>query len=214
VVKQTRFNPPVQAVKKALEQNSLGKILSFSINGYWNRPQDYYTGNWQGTQDVDGGILYTQFSHFIDLLLWLLGDVTTVKAMAQNSGLRHNFDIEDSFVAVLQQQSGAIGTVHFSINSLPQNKEGSFTIIGEKGTVRIGGHYLNTLEWAPPGDAAFEDTHAANKDGFYSGAMSNHHIVYDELQKALQDMPHQLPQVQDTVRTVELIEKLYAAARA
>jgi UDP-N-acetyl-2-amino-2-deoxyglucuronate dehydrogenase len=215
VVKQARFNPPVQQAKKALEQNSLGKILSFSINGYWNRPQDYYSGNWRGSTKLDGGILYTQFSHFIDLLLWMLGDVDIMKAMAQNSGLRTHFEIEDTFVAVLRLQSGALGTMHFSINSLPDSKEGSFTIIGEKGTLRIGGQYLNTLEWTP--EAAhrdFEDKPARENDhGFYKGSMSNHHFVYNELAKALQGMPHQLPQVQESARTIELIEKLYAAAR-
>lgn len=215
VVKQTRFNPPVQIVKKALDQKTLGKILSFSINGFWNRPQEYYTGNWQGTPHLDGGILYTQFSHFIDLLLWLLGNVATVSAAAQNNNLRQNFGIEDTFVAMMQLQSGALGTIHFSINSQPQNREGSFTIIGEKGTVRIGGQYLNTLEWFPAGNNIIpaNGPFPERIEGTYTPDKSNHGTVYDELQKALARQPHHLPQVQDAVHTIELIEKMYAAAR-
>lgn len=215
LVKQNRFNHPVQTVKALLENNSLGKILSFSINGFWNRPQGYYTGNWRGTLENDGGIVYTQFSHFIDLMLWLLGPVSEVQSIAQNNGLRKHFEIEDSFVSILKMQSGAIGTLHFSINILPENKEGSFTIIGEKKSVRIGGQYLNTMEWISEPDAGDKQIQAAANDyGFYTGSISNHHLVYNELEKALQNKPHQLPQVQDTVQTIELIEKMYASLRS
>lgn len=216
VVKQNRFNPPVRFVKDLLQQNALGKILSFSINGFWSRPQPYYSGGWHGTTDQDGGILYTQFSHFIDLLLWMLGTVSDVKALQQNNGLRQNFALEDSFVALVHMQNGALGTLHFSINAYGENKEGSFTLIGEKGTVKIGGPYLNTLEWCANEsgiDVGEQMTTPANNHGLYPGSRSNHHLVYDELQKALLGQPNELPQVQETVQTIELIEKMYNAAR-
>ncbi len=215
IIKQARLSEAVLELKKALEQNKLGKIISFSINGYWNRNQQYYSGGWQGTQELDGGILYTQFSHFIDLLLWLLGDVATVQALTKNSGLRNHFEIEDTFVALLRLHAGAIGTVHFSINSMPENKEGSFTIIGEKGTARIGGQCLNTLAWSfENSDLEKNKKEVANDPCTDTGFMDNYPLVYDELGKALARLPHRLPQVQDTVHTIELIEKLYANARA
>ncbi|OLY92454.1 Predicted dehydrogenase [Cnuella takakiae] len=216
VVKQNRFNKPVLFARQILEAGNLGRILSFSLNGYWNQPQAYYTGNWHGTRHEDGGILYTQFSHFFDMLLWLLGDTTVISAAASNSGLRSHFEIEDSFVALLQTTGGALGTAHFSINAHGGNKEGSFTIIGEKGTMKIGGQYLNTIEWNS-NDAGVPYTPemdaGANDNGIYSGNMSNHQLVYDELQKALAGQPQSLPEAKDTVSTITLIEQLYAAAR-
>lgn len=215
VVKQNRFNPPVQAVKNLLDQNGLGRILSFSLNGFWSRPQEYYTGDWRGTADLDGGILYTQFSHFIDLLLWLLGDVQDISALQANYGLRHHFEIEDTSLALLHMATGAVGTLHFSINSIAGNKEGSLTLIGEKGSVKIGGQYLNTVEWSSNESGMELETtehQPANDYGFYTGSMSNHHLVYDELEKALSGQPHTLPQIQEAVRTVETIERIYAAS--
>ena len=147
VVKQNRYNEPVQIVKKLLNENRLGKIYSFQVNCFWNRPQSYYCGDWKGTKTLDGGILYTQFSHFIDLLYWFLGDVSSVKAYTTNSAARKNMEIEDSGVAVLQMQSGVIGTINYTINSYSKNLEGSFAVFGENGSIKIGGQYLNTLEW-------------------------------------------------------------------
>ncbi len=218
IVKQNRFNPPVQVAKDLIEKKALGKILSFSVNGYWNRSQEYYAGDWRGTKHLDGGILYTQFSHFIDLLIWLLGDVAAATVKQKNWGLRHHFEIEDTFLALLELSNGALGSLHFSINSFGGNKEGSISIIGEKGTIKIGGEYLNTLEW----NANEQDLHTAidlahkpaNNYGFYTGSMSNHHLVYDELVKALNNQPHQLPGATEAIKTVETIERLYHAAQS
>ena len=111
VVKQNRYNPPVVFVKKLLEQNKLGNILSFQLNCFWNRPAAYYENSWKGTLRMDGGILYTQFSHFIDLLYWFLGNAMIVK------GIRHNYlhkdciEFEDTGIAFLQMENGAIGNI-------------------------------------------------------------------------------------------------------
>lgn len=212
VVKQNRFNPPVLAVKRMLEQNALGKIISFSINGFWNRSQDYYCGDWRGTKELDGGILYTQFSHFIDLMLWLLGNVQTSKVLRKNSGIRNHFEIEDTVTAVLEMKSGTIGTLHFSVNSYEHNKEGSLSIIGSEGTVKIGGQYLNTLEWNNTAQGiVFNDStiQTANDYGFYKGSMSNHNLVYDELAKAIRNEKHDLPNIAEAMNTVTTIEKMY-----
>lgn len=211
VVKQNRYNPPVIAIKDLLKEDKLGNIFSFQINCFWNRPMAYYTSPWKGTKELDGGTLYTQFSHFIDLLFWLLGDVKEVKAITKN--YEHpTIEIDDSGVVILEMLGGAIGTLNYTTNSYQKNMEGSFTIFGEKGTVKIGGQYLNELEYQcleeeitdlPPGKPA-------NMYGFYQGSMSNHDKVYENLLKAINEPGHEFASAYDGLKTVEIIEKIYA----
>lgn len=213
VVKQNRYNEPVIIVKELLEKNKLGEILSFQINCFWNRPQAYYENTWKGTIEMDGGILYTQFSHFVDLLYWLLGDVASVKGFKKKSSHRKLLQIEDSGVAVLKLDSGAIGTLNYTINSYKKNLEGSLTIFGEKGSVKIGGQYLNTLEWFELDEVkpVLKLSTHPNEYGFYQGSMSNHHKVYEELIASLNGNGNLL-EAKDAVKTIEIIEKIYAAS--
>jgi predicted dehydrogenase len=215
VVKQNRYNPPVVFVKKLLQEHKLGKILSFQLNCFWNRPRAYYENSWHGTLEMDGGILFTQFSHFIDLLYWFLGDVESVK------GVRHNYlhqdciEFEDSGVAILQMKIGAIGSMHYHINCAEKNMEGSFTLFGEKGTVKIGGQYLNELEYFYlPGEPMPElpKSKAPNQYGYYEGSMSNHDKVYENLIKALSDPTHPFIEAEEAMKSVEIIEKIYKAS--
>lgn len=214
VVKQNRYNEPVQIVKKALDEKNLGKIYSFQINCFWNRPQEYYTGDWKGSKYLDAGILYTQFSHFIDLLSWFLGEVSFVRGFVANYKQRAFTEIEDTGVAILKMENGAIGTLNYTINTYHHNLEGSLTLFGEKGTVKIGGKYLNTLEWFET-DAPFKPnltTPASPNDyGFYEGSMSNHDKVYNDLVRSL-DGNGNLLEARDAIKTVEIIEKLYACS--
>ena len=214
VVKQNRYNPPVEKIKDLLKEDRLGKILSFQINCFWNRLKEYYLDSWKGTRKLDGGTLFTQFSHFIDLLYWFLGDVKNIKAMTRN--FEHpTIEIEDNGVVLLEMNNGAIGTLNFTINSFQKNMEGSFTIFGEKGTVKIGGQYLNTLEYQcmEAGEIILTDTgNAPNQYGFYQGSMSNHHKVYEHLLIALQDATHEFASALDGLKTVEIIERIYEAA--
>lgn len=215
VVKQNRYNEPVQLVKSLLDQNALGTLQSFQINCFWNRPQEYYTGDWKGSQFLDGGVLYTQFSHFIDLLYWFLGEVAAVKGFSNNFTERAHFDLEDTGVVSLQMKNGAIGTLHFTINSFNHNQEGSFTLFGEKGTIKIGGQYLNELEWFEVEGQTKPQlkTHTtANDYGFYKGSMSNHAKVYENLVEALNGNGDLL-EAKDAAHTVAIIEKIYAAIR-
>jgi predicted dehydrogenase len=216
VVKQNRYNEPVLFVKKLLDENSLGKIESFQINCYWNRPQEYYSNTWKGSADLDGGTLYTQFSHFIDLLYWFLGDVETVKGYKGTYRTRRHFAIEDTGNAILKMTSGAIGSLNYTINSFSRNLEGSFAIFGEKGSIKIGGQYLNTLEWFETADQTqppLMTHHPPNDYGFYQGSMSNHHKVYEDLMQSLQGNGSLL-EAKDAIKTIEIIEKIYAASEA
>jgi predicted dehydrogenase len=215
VVKQNRFNPPVQFVKKLLSGNKLGRILSFQVNCYWNRPQQYYEGGWRGSKTLDGGLLYTQFSHFIDILHWFLGDVDEVKGIKKNFELRNNLEFEDTGVAILKMKNGAIGNINYTINSYKKNVEGSVALFGEKGSIKIGGEYLNTIEWQNLDENLhYENTvfTIANNYGFYEGSMSNHDKVYNELIKALDNTSNELPKANDALKTVEIIHKIYKAS--
>lgn len=214
VVKQNRFNPGVQLLKKLMAENKLGSLYSFQINCFWHRPQDYYTGGWKGDKELDGGILYTQFSHFIDLLYWLLGDVKEVKAFIGNYQKRKHFELEDTGAVILQMQNGAIGTLNYTINTTPKNIEGSIAVFGEKGSIKIGGQYLNKIEWftLPEDMPVLENNNSSNQYGFYEGSMSNHHLVYDHLLQALENQSHSLVEAIEAIKTIEIIEKIYKAS--
>jgi len=215
IIKQNRFNAPIQYVKKLLDDDKLGKISSFQLNCFWNRPQQYYDGGWRGSKIMDGGLLYTQFSHFIDLLYWFLGDVEEVTGYRKNSGMRNYLEFEDTGTAILKMKTGALGNINYTINSFKRNVEGSFALFGEKGSIKIGGQYLNTIEWQSLDEnIQFENeqTTKANDYGFYTGSMSNHLKVYDEFIKALDNKPNDLPKVGEALKTIEIIKKIYKAS--
>ncbi|MFN5335440.1 MAG: Gfo/Idh/MocA family protein [Bacteroidota bacterium] len=132
IVKQNRYNPPVVQLKKAIDEGRLGQIFSVQLNCFWHRDADYYKGeSWRGTKTLDGGILYTQFSHFIDLMLWLMNyDVTDVHSLVKNYLHQGVTEIEDTGIVSLQFSNGAIGSIHFTTNSYSKNMEGSIAVFG------------------------------------------------------------------------------------
>ena len=210
VVKQNRYNPPVVFLKELIRTGKLGNIFSFQINCFWNRPDSYYT-EWKGKKNMDGGTLFTQFSHFIDLLYWLLGDVETVNAITKNFAHKA-IEGEDTGIVMFEMKSGAIGSLNYTVNSFNKNMEGSFTVFAEKGTIKVGGQYLNELEYFNvEGSSAPElpSGNPANSYGFYEGSMSNHDKVYENLILALQDPLHEFASAADGLKTVEIVEKIY-----
>ena len=214
-IKQNRFNPPVVAVKKAIDKGILGKIYSVQLSCFWNRNQDYYLNSWKGTKDVDGGTLFTQFSHFIDLLYWIIGDVKSANAIIRNYNHRDIIEFEDTGAVILEFYSGAIGTLNYTVNSYGGNMEGSLTIFGEKGTVKIGGQYLNELEYQNIEDFKFENLPVGNKAnnyGHYQGSMSNHDEVYKNVVDVLQNGGSISTNSFEGLKTVEIIDKIYEAA--
>ena len=214
-IKQNRYNPPVAAVKKLIEEGRLGKIMSVQLSCFWNRNPDYYKNSWKGTLDLDGGTLFTQFSHFIDLLYWFLGDVKNVQGYIGNYNHQGIIDFEDTGVVILEFHSGTIGTVNYTVNSFQKNMEGSLTLFGEKGTVKIGGQYLNELEYQNIEGYKIEDLLEGNKPnnyGNYVGSMSNHDLVYDNLIEVLQNNAAITTNSFEGLKTVEIIEKIYKAA--
>ena len=216
VVKQNRYNPPVQAIKKALDEGRLGKISNIQLNCFWNRNIEYYTqSDWKGTIKLDGGTLFTQFSHFIDLLYWMFGDIKKVEAITRNFNHKKIIEFEDSGVVIVEFYNGIIGTINYTINSYAKNMEGSLTIFGECGTVKIGGQYLNELEYQNIKDFKITDLPAGNPPnnyGEYFGSMSNHDKVYENVVDVLLNKGTIGTNGFEGLKTVEIIDKIYTAA--
>jgi UDP-N-acetyl-2-amino-2-deoxyglucuronate dehydrogenase len=216
IVKQNRFNPPVAAVKALIDEKRLGRIYSVQLNCFWNRNEAYYKNSWKGTKALDGGTLFTQFSHFIDLLYWMVGDVKEVSGFTGNMGHEGIIEFEDNGVVSMKFYNGAIGTVNYTVNSHQKNMEGSLTIFGEKGTVKIGGQYLNELEYQeiegykienlPPGNPP-------NQYGQYQGSMSNHDKVYENLLEVLNGNGVIATNGFEGLKTVEIIDRIYSNAQ-
>ncbi|MCU0362796.1 MAG: Gfo/Idh/MocA family oxidoreductase [Bacteroidales bacterium] len=217
IVKQNRYNPPVRAVKELIDNKILGTIQSVQLNCFWNRNSEYYSSSdWKGTIKLDGGTLYTQFSHFIDLLYWFFGDVKSVQAMTRNYMHGGIIEFEDSGVAILEFFSGVIGTINFNVNSYSRNMEGSLTVFAESGTVKIGGQYLNELEYQDIKDYLIPDLPAgnpANSYGQYTGSMSNHDKVYENVVEVLNNSGIIAANGFEGLKTVEIIEKIYSSAK-
>jgi predicted dehydrogenase len=216
IIKQNRFNPPVAAVKEVIEKGRLGQIYSVQLNCFWNRNNDYYENSWKGTKNLDGGTLFTQFSHFIDLLYWLIGDVKEVKSYLQNYAHEGIIEFEDSGVVALQFENGAMGTINYNVNSFGKNMEGSLTIFAEKGTIKIGGQYLNELEYQNIEGYEIKDLPEGNKPnnyGNYVGSMSNHDKVYQNVIDVLNNGTSIATNFFEGLKTVEIIEKIYNSAK-
>jgi UDP-N-acetyl-2-amino-2-deoxyglucuronate dehydrogenase len=211
-IKQNRFNPPVAAVKQIIDEGKLGRIFNIQLSCFWNRNEAYYANSWKGTKDLDGGTLFTQFSHFIDLLYWMNGDVSEAKAFTGNFTHEGIIDFEDTGVVVLKFENGAIGTVNYTVNSYGKNMEGSITIFGEKGTVKIGGQYLNELEYQNIEGYVIENLpkgNTANNYGTYFGSMSNHDKVYENVVDVLLNGASINTNAFEALKTVEIIQKIY-----
>ncbi len=214
-VVQNRFNPPVLAVKNALGKGMFGKLSGVQLTCFWNRNTDYYVNSWKGTKALDGGTLFTQFSHFIDLLYWFFGDIKDMYAISKNVMHKKTVEFEDCGVVLLEFENGIIGTIHFSVNSFAKNREGSLTILGEKGIVKIGGEYLNMIEYHGFAEGELEntaDSYPANDYGTYFGSMSNHDKVYENLIDSLQNGAPFYAKPIEGLKTVEIIERIYQSA--
>jgi UDP-N-acetyl-2-amino-2-deoxyglucuronate dehydrogenase len=145
VVKQNRLNPPVQALRRAIERGRFGRIYLANATVRWTRPQDYYdSASWRGTWEFDGGAIMNQASHYVDMLYWLIGPVESVTA--KTATLARHIEVEDTGVAIFKSRNGALGVLEVTMLTYPRNLEGSITILGEKGTVKLGGTAVNKIE--------------------------------------------------------------------
>ena len=157
VVKQNRRNPTLQLLKRAVEARRFGKICMVTVNVFWTRPQAYYdSAAWRGTWEFDGGAFMNQASHYVDMLDWLIGPVESVQAYTAT--LVRNIEVEDTGVLALRWRAGTLGSLNVTMVTYPKNLEGSITVLGEKGTVRVGGMAVNKIEhWEFEGNDPMDD---------------------------------------------------------
>jgi UDP-N-acetyl-2-amino-2-deoxyglucuronate dehydrogenase len=145
VIKQNRRNSTLQLLRRAITEKRFGRIFMVNLNVFWTRPQDYYdSAKWRGTWELDGGAFMNQASHYVDLLSWLIGPIADIQAMTGT--LQRDIEVEDTGVMNIRWRSGAMGSMSVTMLTYPKNFEGSITIIGEKGTVRLGGVAVNEIE--------------------------------------------------------------------
>ena len=213
VVKQNRFNSTLQLLKKAVEQNRFGKLYSAGINVFWTRPQEYYdSAKWRGTWEFDGGAFMNQASHYIDLLDWLIGPVESV--MAYTATLARNIEVEDSGVATLRWRSGAIGTVNVTMLTYPKNLEGSITILGETGTVRIGGVAVNEIQTWEFADTQPEDTEIESANYLTTSVYGfGHPKYYENVISTLRGTSEPVTDGREGLKSLELLIAMYLSAR-
>lgn len=216
VVKQNRHNIPVELLKKAIDDGVLGKIHTVKCDVLWNRNDEYYSSSdWRGKKRLEGGSLHTQVSHFVDLLLWLFGDI---KAAKTYTALRSHtkIDIEDCGTASLHFNNGIIGNLFWTTCVYNKNYEGSILVIAENGTVKIGGQYLNKIEfwdvksYPLPNGIATEEASVYERGN--AAARSNHWKVFRDLIAKLNKKKNQVVTAEEGMATVAAIEKIYASA--
>ena len=215
VVKQNRYNTPIRLTKQALDDDRLGRVLMVQCNVMWNRHDAYYAQSpWRGKKHLEGGALQTQVSHFLDLLVWWFGTIQEAKTIIDT--LNHDIEIEDCGVSALRFESGTIGSLLWTTCVYNVNYEGSITLIGEKGTIKIGGKYLNEIEfwdvqsYPMPTDLAFDD--APNQYGTYQGSSSNHDKLIHSLVEQIIDSRKGVVEGGEGLKTIQAIETIYGQA--
>ena len=214
-VMQNRYSPPGVWIKEMIENRRLGQLFMVQINCFWNRDERYYLpGGWHGTKDLDGGTLFTQFSHFIDLMYWLFGDITNIRARFADFNHHTLTDFEDTGIITFDFVEGGMGTFNYSTSVYDKNFESSVTIIGEKGTIKIGGQYMNEVEYCRVQDYEMPElppTNPGNDYGAYRGSAQNHHLVIDNVVNVLQNKTGETitTNAQDGYKVVDLIERIY-----
>ena len=217
VVKQNRYNVPIRLAEEAIKTNRLGKIYMVQCNVLWNRHQEYYNqSEWRGTKETEKGALFTQASHFIDILVWWFGKVTEAKTVMATQA--HDIEIEDCGQSSVMFESGVIGSISWTTNVYSKNYEGSITIMGEKGTIKIGGAYLNKVEYWDveshplPENIAYVDL--PNNYGKYQGSSSNHHRVIEEVVKELSGLKSNIVEGREGELSIAAIETIYNGVNA
>ncbi len=213
VVKQNRRNATLQLLKKAIDEKRFGRIFTVGVNVFWTRPQEYYdSAAWRGTWEFDGGAFMNQASHYVDLLEWLIGPVESLHAFTAT--LARNIEVEDTGVMSLRWRNGALGAVNVSMLTYPKNLEGSITILGEKGTVRISGVALNEVQHWEFADQREYDA-AARKSSYETGSVYGfgHALYYANVIKVLQGEAEPETDGREGLKTLELLIGTYLSAR-
>jgi UDP-N-acetyl-2-amino-2-deoxyglucuronate dehydrogenase len=212
-VMQNRYSPPSEWIKDVIERNLMGEIFMVQLNCYWNRDERYYKkDSWKGTPDLDGGTLFTQFSHFIDIMFWLFGDIKDIQGKFDDFNHKDLTAFEDSGLVTFRFVNGGMGSINYSTSVWNQNLESSITIIGEKGSVKIGGQYMNEVEYCHIKDYEMPElapASPANDYGTYKGSAANHHFVIQNVIDTLKGRTSATTNALEGLKVVEIIERIY-----
>ncbi len=213
-VMQNRYSPPSVWMKEIIENNTLGKIFMVQINCYWNRDDRYYKkGSWKGSLDLDGGTLFTQFSHFIDIMYWLFGDIKNIQAKFEDFTHKDSTEFEDSGAVSFEFVNGGIGILNYSTAVWDTNLESSLLVIGEKGSIKVGGQYMNEVEYCHVKDytmPTLAEAGPANDYGHYKGSAANHHLVIKNVVDTIKGQTVVSTNALEGLKVVDIIERIYA----
>lgn len=216
-VMQNRYSPPSIWIKDLVQSGKLGKFYFVQLNCYWNRDERYYTPNtWHGKLALDGGTLFTQFSHFIDIMYWLFGDIENISARFNSFNHTHLTEFEDTGFVSFDFVNGGMGSINFSTSVWEQNLESSMTIIGEHGSVKIGGQYMNEVEYCHVKDytmPVLAPTNPGNDYGSYKGSAQNHHFVIQNVVDVVQGRSSITTNALEGLKVVDIIERIYKCKR-
>ncbi|HHG85029.1 MAG TPA: Gfo/Idh/MocA family oxidoreductase [Bacteroidetes bacterium] len=213
-VMQNRYSPTSVWLKELINEKRLGKIEMVQVNCYWNRDDRYYGKSvWKGTLDMDGGPLFTQFSHFMDIMYWLFGDISDITAKFENFNHKENTEFEDSGLFSFRFINGGMGNFNYSTAVWDKNFESSITIVGEKGSVKVGGQYMEKVEYCHVEDYVMPELPAANPPndyGPYKGSAANHHYIFENVVDTLSGTSTITTNALEGLKVVEIIERVYA----
>jgi len=213
-VMQNRFSPPSVWLKEIVEKKIIGEVFMVQLNCYWNRDERYYKkGGWKGTQNLDGGTLFTQFSHFVDIMYWLFGDITDIQAKFADFTHAQSTEFEDSGFVNFRFLNGGMGSLNYSTAVWDTNLESSLTIIGSKGSVKVGGQYMDKVEYCHIKDyqmPALAPTNPANDYGGYKGSANNHAYIIQNVVDTLKGRQTVTTNALEGMKIVDIIERIYA----
>ena len=213
VVKQNRQNATVQLLKRAIDGGRFGRIYMVNVNVFWNRPQAYYdSARWRGTWEFDGGAFMNQASHYVDLLDWLIGPVESISAFTAT--LARNIQVEDTGVVNVRWRSGTLGSLNATMLTYPRNLEGSITVIGEKGTVRLGGVAINEIEHWEFAEPHEDDLHVREASYETTSVYGfGHPRYYENVIDTLRGQALPETDGREGLRSLELLVGIYLSAR-
>ena len=213
-VMQNRFSPPSVWLKKIVEEKIIGEVFMVQLNCYWNRDERYYKSEgWKGTQELDGGTLYTQFSHWIDLLYWIFGDIENIQAKFNDFNHKTLTDFEDSGFVNFDFVNGGMGCINYSTAVWNKNLESSITLIGSNGSVKVGGQYMDQVEYCNIKDYELPNlapTNEANDYGAYKGSANNHPQIISNVIDTLKGRTTITTNAMEGLKVVDIIERIYS----
>jgi len=216
-VMQNRYSPPSVWLKETIDSKLLGKLFMVQLNCFWNRDDRYYSkGSWHGSKELDGGTLFTQFSHFVDIMYWLFGDIENIKGSFYDFNHSNLTEFEDSGLVSFDFLNGGSGVINYSTSVWDKNLESSMTIIGENGSIKVGGQYMDKVEYCHIKGYTMPElapTNPGNDYGAYKGSAQNHNYVIDNVINVLNNRASITTNALEGLKVVDIIERIYSCKK-